>query len=165
MTVERLRAAHDVASFTCGNEELDHWLRTAALNSDRAGTARVYVDIDNTEIAGYFAIVPHQVRRADIPSSVGHGGPTTIPGFLLARLAIRRDLQGEGRGGELLVLALERILEAIAIAGGRIIVVDALDDRAAAFYRHFGFAAAALGADRLVMKASRAAATLGVEWG
>lgn len=117
------------------------------------------------QIAGYFAIVPHQVRRADIPSSVGHGGPTTIPGFLLARLAIRRDLQGEGRGGELLVLALERILEAIAIAGGRIIVVDALDDRAAAFYRHFGFAAAALGADRLVMKASRAAATLGVEWG
>ena len=63
------------------------------------------------------------------------------------------------------MLALERILEAIAIAGGRIIVVDALDDRAAAFYRHFGFATVAPGADRLVMKASRAAATLGVEWG
>jgi len=71
MTVERLRAAHDFDAFSCGNEELDLWFRHAALTADRAGTARVYVTLDAARIAGYFALLPHQVRRVDIPPGIG----------------------------------------------------------------------------------------------
>ena len=151
MIIERLAAAHDVDTFRCGNEDLDLWLRHAALTADRAGTSRVYVHLDDDRVAGYFAIAPHLVRRSDVPSSIGRGAPDTIPGFLLARLALAADLKGGGRGGELLVAALENILQAILLGGGRLIVVDAIDDNAAGFYRHYGFKPTPTDPDRLVM--------------
>lgn len=164
MTVERLSAAHDVDTFSCGNEELDLWLGHAALTADRAGTARVYLSLDAARVIGYFALLPHQLRRADIPSGIGRGAPDTIPGFLLARLAVAEDLHGGGRGSELLALALERILEAIIVGGGRLIVVDAIDEPASDFYRHYGFRPTPADPARLVMKASTAAASLGIDW-
>lgn len=164
MTVERLRAAHDIDAFSCGNEDLDLWLRHAAPTADRAGTARVYVHLDDTRIIGYFALLPHHVRRAHIPPGIGRGAPDTIPGFLLARLAVAEDLHGGGRGGQLLALALKKILDAIIIGGGRLIIVDAIDEAAADFYRHHGFKPTPADPARLVMKASTAAASLGINW-
>ncbi|MCC5952693.1 MAG: GNAT family N-acetyltransferase [Acidimicrobiia bacterium] len=164
MTVERLNAAHGIDTFSCGNEELDLWLRHAALTADRAGTARVYVVLGGTKVLGYFALLPHQVRRADIPPGIGRGAPDTIPSYLLARLAVAEDLHGTGLGGELLALALVKILDAITIAGGRLIVVDAIDEPATDFYRHHGFRPTQADPGRLVMKASTAAASLGVDW-
>jgi len=147
---ERLSSAHPAHSFNSGNDELDIWLRDAASTADRAGTARVYVWLDdNEELIGYFAITPHTVRREQVPSSVGRGAPDVIPGFLLARLAVSEHLHGHGVGGELLALALDTILAAIRIGGGRVIVVDAIEDRASGFYEHFGFRPAPCSPGRL----------------
>ena len=164
MTVERLNAAHQIDSFRCGNQELDSWLHSAALTADRAGTARVYLWLAQSRILGYFALLPHQVRRSDVPPGIGRGAPDSIPGYLLARLAVAEDLRGQGRGGELLALAIEKILDAIALGGGRIIVVDAIDHAAAGFYQHHGFKAAPAIPARLIMKASTAAASVGTSW-
>ncbi|MCB1004765.1 MAG: hypothetical protein KDB35_11345 [Acidimicrobiales bacterium] len=54
MTIERLSGAHAVDTFTCGNEELELWLRHAALTADRAGTARVYVSLDSERVIGFY---------------------------------------------------------------------------------------------------------------
>src|SRR5438445_446663 len=109
-------------------------------------------------------LVPHVIRLEDVPSSVGRGAPDVIPGFLLARLALSEDLHGDGHGGELLAGALETTLDAIRLGGGRVIVVDAIDDRARGFYEHFGFRSLPLSDDRLVMKASTAATSLSIDW-
>jgi GNAT superfamily N-acetyltransferase len=58
---------------------------------------------------------------------------------LLARLALDQSLQGHGLGGALLADALERIVAAIETVAARFVVVDAIDDTAAAFYAHHGF--------------------------
>lgn len=135
------------------------------MTADRAGTARVYLWLDDAaEVIGYFAIVPHIVRRAQVPSSIGRGAPDVIPAFLLARLALSQELQGTGAGGELLVGALETTLRAIRVGGGRLIVVDAIDDGAQSFSEHFGFGAIPQAQGRLVTKASTAAASLGLDW-
>jgi hypothetical protein len=55
-------------------------------------------------------------------------------------------------------------LDAIRAGGGRVIVVDAIDDNARGFYEHFGFRAIPADPDRLVMKASAAAASLSLPW-
>jgi hypothetical protein len=81
---------------------------------------------------------------------------------LVWRLA--EDLQVVGLGGELLVGALKTILAAMHLGGGRVIVVDAIDERAAQFYEHHGFGPLPLNPDRLVMKASSAAASLSITW-
>ncbi len=161
---QRLASGHDLASFRCGHDDLDSWLRDAGLTADRAGTARVYVWLDNDHVVGYFAILPHNIRREEVPSAVGRGAPEVIPGFLLARLALAEDLHGQGRGGELLSGAVEMTLEAIRVGGGRVIVVDAIDARAASFYEHFGFRAIPANPSRFVMKASTAAASLSIDW-
>jgi len=163
--IERLSTDHRLDDFSSGNDDLDTWLRTSGQTSDRAGSARVYVRIDDGDaVDGYFAIVPHVVRRSDLPPAVGRGSPDSVPGFLLARLALSGNSQGIGQGGELLVDALRVILDAIRIGGGRVIVVDAIDQRAHGFYEHFGFRPVPDDDGRLVMKASTAAASIGETW-
>lgn len=162
---ERLAPERGIQSFTSGNNDLDSWLRDAAITADRAGTARVYLWIgDDERIIGYYAVIPHGIRREEVPSSVGRGAPDVIPGFLLARLALSEQLHGQHLGGDLLAEALITILKAIRIAGGRVIVVDAIDERARGFYEHFGFRSLPLNDYRLVMKASTAANSLSIDW-
>jgi predicted N-acetyltransferase YhbS len=60
---------------------------------------------------------------------------------LLARLAVQRLQQGEGHGALLLTEALRKAVAAGEPAAARLVVVDAIDDRAAAFYAHHGFVA------------------------
>jgi GNAT superfamily N-acetyltransferase len=69
-------------------------------------------------------------------------------------------LHGQGLGAQLLVDELQRAVGAVNAAGGRLIVVDALHERAAKFYSHHGFSALDTTPLRLVMKSSVAAASL-----
>jgi GNAT superfamily N-acetyltransferase len=62
-----------------------------------------------------------------------------IPVALLARLAVATPHQGTGLGRSLLLDALRRALRASAQLAIRAVTVDALGERAAAFYRAFGF--------------------------
>lgn len=63
--------------------------------------------------------------------------PDPIPVVLLARLAVDRSEQGYHLEGYLLVDALRRCVGGGREFGARAVVVDAIDDRAATFYRHF----------------------------
>lgn len=164
---ERLRADHDVALFRSGNETLDHWLQNSALAADRSGSGRTYVWVDETNhVAAYFTLAPHLVRRSDVPAKVGRGSPDAIPAILLARLALAQGLRGqpERLGTILLLDALDVAVDAIRRAGGRLIIVDAIDANAHSFYEHHGFIAVPGDPHRLVLKASDAAKALGIRW-
>lgn len=102
----------------------------------------------------YFSLAPTQVVRAEVPAKLA-GGYSVVPAYLLARLALDNTLHGQGLGAELLLDALARIVDAAKAGGGRLVVVDALDDQAAAFYRHHDFIAVP-GTSRLYLKISTA---------
>jgi len=163
--VEPLGAHHDLETFRCGEPSLDEWLHRHAHNAAGQGT-RTYVLVAETgnEVGGYFALAPHLVARGDTPISVARGAPERIPAILLAKLALDERLRGRGLGSELLVNALTTIIAAARTAGGRIIVVDAIDEAAAAFYRAHDFRECPTNPHRLVMKLSTAAGALGVPW-
>jgi GNAT superfamily N-acetyltransferase len=164
LRVVALDESHDLESFTSGNFELDSWLRVHAHNATGQGT-RTYVVLDvHDSVAGYFAIAPHVLNRGDAPKRVGRGAPRQIPAILLAKLALKEGLQGHGLGAELLVQALNTIVNAARTAGGKLVVVDAIDEGAAAFYRHHDFEPLADRPDRLVMKLSTVARALDVDW-
>jgi ribosomal protein S18 acetylase RimI-like enzyme len=131
---------HHLDAFTCGKDPLDDWLKTQARRAQGAGTARTYVWIrpGSPDVLAYFSIAPTQVVRAEVPSKLT-GGYSVIPAYLLARLALDHTLHGQGLGGQLLLDALARIVDAATVGGGRLIVVDAVDDQAAAFYRRHDF--------------------------
>ena len=162
---ERLRPDHVAAGFESGERVLDEWLIGSALNADRMGTARTFVwSDDQLRVVAYMSLCPHEIHRAGLPSKVARGSPDVIPAILLARLALDRRRHGEGLGAQLLVDAVGRAVDAVRLAGGRLIVVDALHATAAAFYRHHGFRAVPDVPLRLVIKASDAAASLGLPW-
>lgn len=153
---------HEVGAFRCGKPPLDDWLRSQALRAQTARTARTYVwtQVDGPEVLAYYSIAPTQIARSEVTRSLA-GGYTVIPGYLLARLALDEHLHGQGLGSELLVDALERIVEAARSGGGRLIVVDAIDDDAHAFYRRHDFVPIT-GSMRLYLKVATAEAALGV---
>jgi len=162
---ERIREDHDVSRFSSTNDELDEWLNRSALTSDRSGISRSYVLVDDgNDVVAFFALAPHVVLRDQTPKSIARTAPDEIPAILLAKLALASHLRGQGHGAALLAVALGVALEAIRIAGGRLIVVDAIDANAASFYKHEGFQPVPGNDARLVMKASVAAASLGIPW-
>jgi predicted GNAT family N-acyltransferase len=58
---------------------------------------------------------------------------------LLGRLAVDRSTKGQGPGEHLLVDALHRSLAHANQIAAMAVVVDAMDENAASFYRHDGF--------------------------
>ena len=138
--VEPLAPSHILEPFNCGAPALDRWLKDSALRAQRQGSAqtRVLCRSNESVALGYFSITPTQVARETLPSAPA-GGLSTIPAYLLARLALDRSLQGQGLGADLLGVALRNIVAASALAGGRLIVVDAIDSDAVNFYQHHGF--------------------------
>lgn len=149
-----LSGGHDVASFDCGVASLNMWLAERALRAQQAGTARTFVWVDAKvpeKVWAYFSLAPTEVSR-DVLSRGQSSGYTTVPSYLLARLALHTELHGLGLGGQVLIDALSRAAAASEVGGGRLIVVDALDDAAANFYRHYDFTPVKGDPRRLVLK-------------
>lgn len=137
---QRLEAGQDVAAFACGNEVLDRWLREHAATAQAKRTSVTYVwTTAEGAVAAYYSLAPHLIENADLPRRLGRGDPRQIPAILLARLALSRELRGTGLGGILLHDALSRAVAASQQAGGRYVVVDAVDDNARQFYEYYGF--------------------------
>lgn len=159
-TAELLDESHRTKTFSCGVRSLDEWLVDQAPRAQVSGTARTWVWTDDAKtVTAYYSIAPMYVRRDEVPRSMA-GGASTVPAYLLARLALDRSLHGRGRGTELLVDALHRIVGAAASAGGRLIVVDAIDESAVAFYERHDFRRVR-DPLRLVMKIATARDALG----
>lgn len=164
MRIVALDTSRDLDTFRSGNPSLDDWLLRHAQNATGHGT-RTFVAVDDDDrVVGYFSVVPHLVGRAEAPGRIARGAPREIPAILLAKLALSEDMQGRGLGSELLVLALDLVLDAALVAGGKVVVVDAIDDEAVAFYEHHDFIPLPHRPDRLVMKLSTVARALGRPW-
>ncbi len=158
----RLDERSDLSRFDCGVPSLHQWLSGGALEAQARATAAPYVWTAPTTglVVGYYAIAPHQVRREQVSCAMA-GGVTVIPAYLLARLALEVTLHGRGLGAELLHDAMDRIVTAADTASGRLIVVDAIDQAAAAFYRHHDFQPVRDNPHRLVLQLSTVRKVLG----
>ena len=95
---------------------------------------------EDNRVVGFYALAPTAVLPAAMPRSLRGGQPPNpVPALLLGQLAIDLDWKGQGVGSALLAHALRRSLAAAALIGGRALVVRAIDDEAAAFWRRRGF--------------------------
>lgn len=147
--------------FASGVESLDIWLLRHARHAQRMRTAQTFVwHAEDDRVVGYFSLAAHRIVRTELPRRVARGSPSALPAVLLARLALDRSLHGRGLGGELLWDALTRTVAAAEIAAARVVVVDAVNEEAAAFYEHHGFAPVPGNPHRLVQKVSDVAAAL-----
>lgn len=132
-----LTAKHDLTKFKSGKEPLDDWLRKHSLESE-GKTARTYVVCEkNIVVVGYYCISTGSVERRALPSKMkrGQGIPNQVPVAIIGRLARDITYKGKGLGLDLLQDALTRILSASRIIGVRAVLVHALDEEAAVFWK------------------------------
>lgn len=140
LSLVALSAEHDLGGFDCGNRELDRWLIDHALASQKADLARTYLVLDGRSVAAYVSLTTGSIRPEAAPKRFARGMPRyPIPTILIARLAVDRRHQRQRLGSRLLAEALRLAVAASDTAAARLVVVDAFDDRAADFYRHWGF--------------------------
>jgi GNAT superfamily N-acetyltransferase len=147
-----LSGSHAVDQFICGQPELDRFLIRHALQAQQANSSQTYVALSDGQVVGFYAIVAGEVRHSDAPERVVRGMPRyPIPLLVLARLAVHSEAQGRGIGAGLLLDALGRALQVADVIGVRALAVHAKDERAVAFYRHFGFTPSPTDARHLFM--------------
>jgi GNAT superfamily N-acetyltransferase len=92
-------------------------------------------------VLGYFTLCATSLVPGIVPEEARKHAPRypLVSATLLGRLAVAASHQGMGLGGVLLVRALRKAYENADVVGAAMVVVDALDQRAAGFYLAHGF--------------------------
>lgn len=151
---------HDRAGFACGNSELDAYLQRQAGQHYRDGLSTTHVITDEAEparILGYCTLAAAQLQFDELQIADQKRLPAyPVPCVRLARLAVVSGAQSRGLGRLLLGHAVNCAQSMRAYAGVAMLVVDAKDDQAAAFYRAHGFRETAAQARTLYMHMGQA---------
>lgn len=143
MMIEPLdRKRHDRAAFSCGVPALDAYLQRQAAQDMEKHAAVVYVAvIEPPAIAGYYSLSQFSIDLVQLPEDLAKRLPRypVVPATLLGRLAVSSLLRGQRLGETLLFDALRRSLVQSAHIASTGVIVGAKDEKAAAFYRRYGF--------------------------
>jgi GNAT superfamily N-acetyltransferase len=139
---EPLGKHHDRSAFDCGDSDLNNFLRLHARQSHELGGAKTFLAVERTavrKVLGFYSVCPASIAYARTPSLAKKGlARHDVPAFRLARIAVDQSVQGHGLGGQLLLAAGRRCLLVAAEAGGVALLIDAKNERAAAWYAGFG---------------------------
>ena len=134
---------HNRTAFHCGAEPLDRYLKQQARQDADKRVAAPFVAVNppDTRVLGYYTLSASVLTLADLPEDLARKLPRypQLPVTLLGRLAVDESTKGQGLGEHLLMDALHRSLAHADQIAAMAVVVDAKDESAANFYRHFGF--------------------------
>jgi hypothetical protein len=139
---ERLNKRHDRKRFHCGVVELDTWFREQARQDLDRNVSAVFVMTPVSEpnrVAGFYTLSAASIAITELPDALTRKLPRypIVPAILIGRLA--RDLAFPRTGSLLIADALQRASSNAEEVAATVVVVDAKDDKAAEFYRRFGF--------------------------
>lgn len=139
-----LSILHDIKSFDCGVDILNHWLAKSALKNQLSGASRTFVVCDlssptKNQVVGFYALASGAVSHEFATGNIRRNMPNPIPVIVLGRLAVDKSLQGKNLGVSLLQDAVKRCYLVAEHIGARALLVHALDDNAKRFYLKYGF--------------------------
>jgi GNAT superfamily N-acetyltransferase len=142
--IEPLVKRHDRTAFSCGEESLDRYLKTQALQDIRRKANAVFVMVGLNEparIIGYFTLCATALNPGVVPEAARRHIPRypLVSATLIGRLAVDASCQGLGNGATLLGEALRKAYENATVVGSSMVVVDAINEAAVRFYARHGF--------------------------
>jgi ribosomal protein S18 acetylase RimI-like enzyme len=144
LKIEALAAHHNRDGFFCGVDSLDRYLRTQASQDVRRKANGVFILVEPGKphvVLGYYTLCATGVAQGEVPAAARKYVPRypLVSATLIGRLAVSETRQGERLGAMLLADAVRRAFASAATVGSSMLVVDAINERAAAFYEGNGF--------------------------
>jgi GNAT superfamily N-acetyltransferase len=140
MRLEPLSAHHDRRAFSCGEDDLDQYLRRFARQHAAANLSRTYVAAEGSTVLGFYSLAMAAILKDQLPAAHAARFPRfPLPVARLARLAVDQLHQKQGLGERLLMDALQRcarLAEEIGMVG---VIVDAKHERARGWYERYEF--------------------------
>lgn len=134
---------HDRSGFSCGIAALDDYLHQRAGQHQRDGIATTHVLTDDAQparILGFCALSAAQLHLSELQQADLKRLPAyPVPAMRMGRLAVSASEQGKGYGQLLLGHVVNLALSVRQTMGVRVLIVDAKDAQAAAFYERYGF--------------------------
>jgi GNAT superfamily N-acetyltransferase len=141
--IESISPSHVAKAFKSNHHSLDFWLQRHALQNEQNGIARTRVLIrgDSPTILGFYSLAATTIQIDELPPEIRQRLAIRYPApaILLGQLAIHRELHRQGLGGLLMAHALRTARQASELVGAIAVAVDAIDNPAVDFYRHYGF--------------------------
>jgi len=137
---EPLATHHERRAFSCGVPELDRYFQQQVTQDIRRRVTNCFVAITPAgAIAGYYTLASASIPTGELPSDLARRLPRypTLPAVRIGRLAVDLRFRGRGFGRLLLWDAATRAMQ--AHQANFTLLVDAKDDDAVEFYRHYGF--------------------------
>lgn len=138
---ERLNKQHRFADFSCGHDALDEWLHKYARTAAGAGSATVWVLVeDDTDlIVAYYTLSAGEAAKEAAPAQSAAQMPAAVPVVILGRLAVDKRHSGRGLGDALLKDAMRRATSGAESIGAGSLVIHAKSDRVRDWYVRRGF--------------------------
>ena len=132
---------HDRATFDCGSAALDRYLQLQAGQDAEKSVAAPFVltQPPALRVLGYYTLSAALVNANELPDSLARKLPRypQLPVTLLGRLAVDQSMKDRGIGQFL--YALRRSFEAAVNIAAMAVLIDAKNEAAETFYRHFSF--------------------------
>lgn len=143
--IEILNKTHDKEGFDCGHAELNKYFSCYSSQNHKKNINRTHVAIQQEsralpkkEVLGFYSLANGQVSYSILPTNIKHPRyPVSVA--RITRLAVAKKMHGNGLGGFLLYDAIKKIKEISDLIGTYGVVVDAKNESAVNFYRHYGF--------------------------
>jgi GNAT superfamily N-acetyltransferase len=139
VTIEKLHRGHNRKDFDCGIKALNKYLQKYARQNQQKNVSKTYILTDQSKtIYGFYSIASAAIditihpQKEELPN---YG----VPACLIGRLAVDQRYKGKGYGKLLLFDAFKKTITVADNIGIYCISVDAKDQAAKQFYRHFGF--------------------------
>ncbi|MDL2264585.1 GNAT family N-acetyltransferase [Synergistaceae bacterium OttesenSCG-928-I11] len=133
--------SHNKKEFDCNVQELNNYLRERASQDIRRYYATMFVAVEEetNKVIGYYTLSNASIDLNNVPDEMKKRLPKypTVPAIRLGRLAVDKSMQGKGLGGELLADAVIRSV--LNVSAWVLMIVDAKDEVAVAFYKKYGF--------------------------
>lgn len=145
LRIEALAPHHDRSGFSCGVDSLDRYFRTQAGQDVRRKANVVFVLVEPKRpdvVLGYYTLCATGLPHGDVPVAARKHIPRfpLVAAILVGRLAVSEARQGERFGAMLIADVVRRSYASASTIGASMMVVDAINERAAAFYEGNGIA-------------------------
>jgi len=155
LTIEPSNRNHNRTSFNCGIASLDRYLKHQASQDVKRRISRVFIaraPRETIKVLGYYTLSALSIDLSALPERIAKKLPRhPVPAALIGRLAVDGTAQGKGVGRTLLANAIRRATSVSSDIAIYAIVVDAIDEEAASFYKQYGFSRLAQGGSRLFL--------------